>query len=295
LSAAFLTGVNAYAEENKVVVLMSSDAESFKHVLDGFKEQIASKNPSTLVTSITLKGIEATAAVSQVLAAKPDVIVSVGEDATKLMKENIKDKQIVFCMIFNTQNYTEQNITGVSLEIRPDMKLQELKKIYPAVKKTGVLYSANSLMSYAELNAEAPNQGLTIIAKKIENDSDFPGALKDVSSQTDCFLMVADPKVYFSQTIKYLLLESLRNKFPVLGLSSFYTKAGAFASFECDYKDLGRQSADITAKLFSGQRASDIKIQRPRKLKYSISALVADKMQIKIPEQVLREASEVFN
>jgi len=297
LAAMSFAGANLYAAQGKVVVLMSSDAESFKQALNGFKQQIEATNPSSSisVTTLLLQGMEPASAVSQISAEKPDVILTIGGNATKFAKDNIKDKQIVFCMVINPQEYAGANITGVSLEIRPDKKLQSLKKIYPGVKKIGILYSADSAASYNELSTEAPNQGLTVISRKIETDSDFPEAVKEVGSRTDCFLMLMDAKIYFSQTIKYLLLESLRNKFPVIGLSSFYTKAGAFASFDCDYTDLGRQSADIAAEILSGETASNIKIQRPRKFKYSVSTIVADKMQITISPQVLKEASEVFN
>ena len=297
LAVVFFNGVNGYAAQGKVVVLMSSDTESFKQVLEGFRQQIETLNPSSSVSvaTVLLQGIEPAAAVSQALAERPDVILTVGGNATKIARENIKKKQIVFCMVFNPQEYIDANVTGVSLEIRPDTKLKALKKILPAAKKIGMLYSTESAASCNELSAEAPNHGLTIISRKIETDSDFPIALKDVSAQTDCFLIAADAKIYFSQTIKYLLLESLKDKFPVIGLSAFYTKAGAFASFDYDYADIGRQSADIVSAILSGQAASSVKVQRPRKFKYSISTLVADKMEIKVSPQVLKEASEVFN
>ena len=67
-------------------------------------------------------------------------------------------------------------------------------------------------------------------------------------------MVILDSKVYFSQTIRLLLLESMKNKVPVVGLSSFFTKAGAVISFDSDFKDMGAQAAEISAKVLSGKK-----------------------------------------
>jgi ABC-type uncharacterized transport system substrate-binding protein len=51
----------------------------------------------------------------------------------------------------------------------------------------------------------------------------------------------------------------------------------------------------MVEEIISGANASIIKIQRPRKFQYSINAVVAAKMQIKLSPQVLKEATEIFN
>jgi len=107
-------------------------------------------------------------------------------------------------------------------------------------------------------------------------------------------LMIPDPKIYFPRSVEYLLLESLRKRFPVVGLSRLYTKAGALLSFDCDYKDLGRQAGEIALRILDGENPADIQPQRPGKIKFSLNLLTAERLGIKIPSVIITEASEVF-
>jgi len=67
--------------------------------------------------------------------------------------------------------------------------------------------------------------------------------------------MVADTKIYFPKSIEHLLREGLSRKIPVIGLSSSYTKAGSLISFDCDYEDLGRQTAEFALRILAGERS----------------------------------------
>ena len=284
-----------FAWGQTISVILSSDAASFKQVFAGFNKQIQIKNPNQKIVEHILKGNDSELLISQVAQDKPDIVLTIGIEATKIAKEKIKNTQVVFCMVFRADNYIDAKTTGISLELPAKMKLENIREILPKAKTMGTIYSTDSEREYNELSAEAEQEGFRIIGKKIDKDSDFPVALQELADKMDCFMMIADARIYFSQTIKYLLLESLKNKFPVIGLSSFYTKAGALASFDGDYGDIGCQAADVVESILDGADISNIKIQRPRKINYSINALVADRMQIRIPSNVIKSAFEVFN
>jgi putative tryptophan/tyrosine transport system substrate-binding protein len=184
---------------------------------------------------------------------------------------------------------------GILLDISPAMKIAGIKKVLPNTKTIGMVYSPGSAEVYDSYKAECAKNGIELKAKIINGESEFSGALNEILQGVDCFMIIVDPKIYYSQTVKYLLLESGKNKCPVVGLSSFYTKAGALVSFDCDYKDIGAQSADIAAKILGGEDPSAIGVQNPRKVRYTINMVTAGKMGIKIPPQAAKEASEVIN
>ena len=157
-----------------------------------------------------------------------------------------------------------------------------------------MIYSPKSSWRYEETTEACKELGVQLIGRKIESGKEFTGALKEISRQIDCFLMIPDSKIYFPKSVEYLLLESLREKIPVVGLSSRYTKAGALFSFDCDYNDLGRQAANIALKIFNGENPADIKPVKPRKINLSLNIITAKRMRIKIPPRIIKEASEVF-
>lgn len=283
------------AEESNIQIIFSSDSEPFVQAVTGFKEIVKQNKPDTRFIESNLKDSDHAAVMAKAEQAKPSIVYTVGSEATKLAKNKLKDTQIVFSMVLDARKYADTNATGVSTDMTAEMKLRGIRKIMPRTKTIGVIYSEGSEANYLELTSEAGNYGFKIVGKKISEDSDFPVALKGLSGQIDCFLMIPDAKVFFSQSVKYLLLDSLKNSYPVIGLSSFYTKAGALSSFECDYKAMGRQAGEIAIRILNGEKASGIKAERPRRIKYSINTIVSDRMQINIPPQALEEASEIFN
>jgi putative ABC transport system substrate-binding protein len=290
----FLPGL-CLAKEPVISVLLSSDMEFYKEVSAGLKTFYADKGVGVRLTEYSLKGQDPAAIFSKINAEKPDLMLTVGEDALKAAKDNIKGVPIVFTMVFNSKAMMDDNTTGILLDISPEMKITGVKKVLPRTKTIGLLYSPNSLASFEDIKAECDRRGITLNSKLVSDDAGFTGALSAVFSGSDCFIVILDPKIYFSQTLKFLLLESIKQKVPVIGLSSFYTKAGAIASFDCDYKDLGKQAGEIASRIIAGEKPSTIKPVRPRKYKFSINLVTAEKDGIVIPPDVVKEAAEVFD
>ena len=285
-------GCNCFAKDPSVAVLLSSDMEFYKEVSTGFKMYFADKGTAIKLNEYNLKAASPAEVAGKISSENTDLVFAIGEDALKTSKEMIKGPKIVFAMVFNANGIADENITGVLLDISPEMKLAGIKKILPNVKTIGMLYSAGSKQTYENIKNECEKRNITLNAKMVNEDAEFTNALNSAFSGSDCFLIILDPKIYFSQTLKFLLLESLKQKVPVIGLSSFYTKAGALASFDCDYKDLGRQSGDIAAKMLSGETS---KPAHPRKYKYSLNLITANKIGIDISENVTKEAAETFD
>ena len=157
-----------------------------------------------------------------------------------------------------------------------------------------MIYSEQTSSLAAEISQECSKFGYTVTAKKINSGDEISTALHEISSHIDCFLMIPDAAIYFPKSVEYLLLEGLKRRFAVIGLSSFYTRAGAFASFDCDYKYLGNQTAEMAMKILNGQSLLEIPPEPPDMATFSINLLVAEKIGIKIPLTTIKEAKEVF-
>jgi ABC-type uncharacterized transport system substrate-binding protein len=282
------------AERVVVSVVFPSDIEAYQQAWSGFKEFLGEKKASLWASEYNLRREEPAAIYARINEEKPDIVVTLGTKASKLAKERINDIPVVFCMVFNPEEITGSNITGVSMEIPAEMKLQGVKRILPHTEKIGLLYSPRSTAQYKEISETCIDFGFQVTGRKIDSGKELPDALKEISWQIDCFLMIPDSKIYFPKSVEYLLRESLREKFPVVGLSSVYTKAGALFSFDCDYNDLGRQAAMTALRILNGEKPADIKPLIPRKVTLSLNRLTAGRLEIKIPSQIMKEASEVF-
>jgi putative ABC transport system substrate-binding protein len=284
-----------YSAERVVVsVVFSSDIEAYQQAWSGFEEFLSEKKVSLWVSEYDIKEKNPATVYSKINKERPDIVFTLGTKASKLAKETVRDIPVVFCMVFNPEKIVGLNITGISMEIPTEMKLQGIGRILPHTKKIGVLYSPKFTTQYKEISETCRDFGFQVIGREIDSGKDLPDALKEISWQMDCFLMIPDSKIYFPKSVEYLLRESVKEKFPVVGLSSYYTKAGALFSLDCDYHELGQQAAKIALRILNGEKPVDIQPSIPTKSKLSLNLLTAKRLGIEVPSQILKEASEVF-
>lgn len=219
-------------------------------------------------------------------------MVVLGSKALSAIKDKIS-KSIIFSMVVDSK-YSAANVTGVSIDIPPKLKLSKLKEVLPQVNKIGIIYSNDFAPQYNDIVKVSKDLGLQVIGKEIPSAKEFASALGEIAGQIDCFLMVLDSKIYIPQVTQYLLMESMKRKIAVIGLSANYTKAGAILSIDCDYNDVGRQVGEIVQRIVSGEKIGDIPVQYPRKVKYSLNLVVAEQLRIKFSQSAINEAEKVF-
>jgi putative ABC transport system substrate-binding protein len=282
------------AERVAASVVFSSDIEPYQHAWSGFEEFFSEKKVPLWVSEYNLKEEEPAKICSQINKERPDIVVTLGTKASKLAKENITEIPVVFCMILNPQKMVGSNITGVSMEIPTKIKIKGIKEILPDAKNIGLIYSPGSKADYQEISWVYGQRGFKLVTRKVGSEEELAGALKEISGEIDCFLMIPDSKIYSPISVKHLLIQSLREEFPVIGLSSLYTKAGALFSFDCHYQDLGRQAAGITLRILNGEKPGDIAPLMPKKAKLSLNLATAERLRLRIPSQIVEEAEEVF-
>jgi putative ABC transport system substrate-binding protein len=277
-----------------VSVIFSSDIEAYTQAWNGFRSYFEERNVSLVVSTYSLKGQEPGVICSEIMAIRPDIVFTLGTKASQLAKERTGDALVIFCMVFNPDELAGTNSTGVSMEIPLETRLEGIKKILPHAKNIAVIYSAETAEAYREVSRKGSQLGLTVVGRQIDSEKEFRKTLKEMARTMDCFLMLPDSQLYSPASVKHLLLESLREGFPVVGLSSHYTKAGALFSFDCDYGDLGRQAAEIALRIVNGERPLTIPPSTPRRARLSINEVVADRLGTRISSDIVSEAAEVF-
>lgn len=283
------------AEPAVISVIFSSDIAPYQQCWQGFKEFMEEKGLALWISEYNLKETSPEVIYLQIKNEKPDIVFTIGTKASKLAKEKIKDIPVVFCMVLDPSAIIDLNITGVSMDIPPMMKLKQVKEILPDVKSIGMVYSPKTISRYEEVSQACKELGFQLISWEIDSGKEIPDVLKEISRRIDLFLMIPDAEIYFLKSVEYLLLESLRKKVPVVGLSSYYTKAGALISFDCDYKGLGRQAGEIALRILKGEKSANIQSSGPRQLNFSLNLFTAERLDIRIPPPIIKKASEVFS
>jgi putative ABC transport system substrate-binding protein len=289
----------AYPSQKLVILSVKSEnipAEPYGAALSGFRDYLKNNSKNASIIEYNLQGQKEDdlLKLSQAIESKrPDLILTMGTNATRIAQDMVTDVPIIFTMVLDPHR-SGISVPGVSMNIPYETKLETLKEILPNKTKIGVIYSPQSTSSYEELLKASRNFGFDLAGIEISSEKEFPQAIRTLSEKMDCFLMLPDPKIYFPKSIQHLLHESIKRKIPTIGLSSSYTRAGALISFDCDYRDLGKQAADLALERLAADKSQQTEFIKPKKAEFSLNLLVAERLGIRLSSKIIKQASEVF-
>ena len=186
-----------------------------------------------------------------------------------------------------------RSVVNIELEFALEHELEWLHRILPKARRVGVLYSTDDNAKAVVRAREIANSlGLEIVARRIANPSEIPAALSALSGSVDVLWGISDELVLIPETARAVLVASLRNRVPFVGLSSSWVRAGAIYALDRDYADMGAQTADLSLKLIDGS-ARGSTVVRPRKILYSLNARSATLLGVVLPREVVSGAVEV--
>lgn len=278
----------------KIAAIFSSDINPYQQSFNGFNNFLSSKEITLLVSEYHLKKQTPEIVIQQILAENPDLVLVIGPQATMLAMEKIKKIPVIYSMVLDWREINNPNFTGVYMNVPVRIKLEYLRKILPDAKRIGVIFSSKFDPVVNQILIDCNEMKYQLFARKVNSGKEFKDAFTDICGKIDLFLMVPDTKIYFKQSVKYLFLEGIRRRLPIIGLSSAFTKAGALASLESNYYESGKLAGSMALKIINGTKPNSILPIKPEHAKLSINLLVAERLGILIPAHIIEESSEVF-
>lgn len=294
LVAGFWPAVSLADNHTSVAVVFSSDRPPYFEAWEGFRSRLGEVDIPVSFQRYRLSEGEGQEIIQKIKESNPDLVLTIGSKAAKMAKVSIHDIPVVFCMVLHPENFAAPNITGVPINVPFFRKLKALREIIPEVNKIGIIYTEEDAAEYKELNSVANEYGVELMEKEVASAKELTNAVDEMFWQIDTFLILPISRLYFPQSVKYIIQEGLRRKVPVIGLSSAYTKAGSLISFQYDYKDLGHNAAELAAQILRGKNPGDLQPSRPAEVQYSLNLDVARKIGLEIPVSSVSGAAEVF-
>jgi ABC-type uncharacterized transport system substrate-binding protein len=97
-----------------------------------------------------------------------------------------------------------------------------------------------------------------------------------LKGKADIVLALPDNSIYNNATVQALILASLQSGTPVVGFSAAFVRAGAAAGIFADFRDAGRQAAEIALHA-RPSRTPD----QPRKLTVAVNQRIVRLLGVK--------------
>ena len=298
LAVSSMLGAATVRSEVRIAVIVSQDASPYQEVLDGFKQALEAQGVRAQFDVRALHG-DGAKAEEALLGARQDgagLLLALGSLGAQAAVREVRDIPVVAGLILNADALAKSpNATAVVLEFPVETELRFLQRLLPGQRNVGVLF--NPLENQARIDAAARAAGalgLTLYARKVESPKELPDALESLNKRADVLWGVADQIVLNSRTARPILLFSLRNRIPFVGLSATWVKAGALYALDRDYHDIGVQCGEMAVRILQGAAPSTLPPVPPRKVVYTVNLKTARLLRLDLRAPVLQAAQAVI-
>lgn len=226
----------------------------------------------------------------------PSLIITVGPEATHLLKDLSAPSLRVFTMILNPEKIFSDSppFPGVSMNYPPSTLLSLLKKAFPERKKVGIFFSPRQNADLVEQYAkEARALDISIQPLPILSAAEIRATMQASGFAPDLVLFIPDQAIIKEKLVNYIIEECLFQKIPAVGFNAWFAKSGALMAFYVDYEELGAQTAALALRLLEN-KPFDIFVESPRKLKIILNLKIARKFNLNISDEIKALADQII-
>ena len=187
------------------------------------------------------------------------------------------------------------NVTGTTDMNPVEQQLDLLLKLVPNAKSVGTIYCSsevNSQLQIEILKKAAAAKGVTVKEATVSNVNDIQQAARSLVGKVQAIYVPTDNVL--ASAMPTLVSVTEEAKLPVICGEGGMVKAGGVATLGVDYYKLGFQAGEMAADILSGKsKPSDMAIQAQKEFKAMVNLKEAEKIGLKVPEDVLKGAELV--
>lgn len=220
----------------------------------------------------------------KIIRQNPDAIIAIGSSSLSLVR-SITEIPIIYILVPEPEQLveTQDNVTGVRMNLSAGQQLAPLIRLIPEVKSIGLLYdpgNTGDLVNEAEEFARQRN--IDFVARSVKTSKEVAAKLAGLKDRIDAFWMVPDRTVITSETLEQIFLFSLENRIPVLTFAEKYLKLGAVLSVSFDSESAGIQAGELTLAILKNNLASFPPPAPARGVNIRVNSSAAETLGIKI-------------
>lgn len=234
---------------------------------------------------------------------KYDLIVAIATPSAQAAAGETRDIPVLFSActdpvgsgLVESMEKPGGNVTGTSDAVSAQQIMELAKRITPDIKTIGALYNSsetNSIAVINELKEYAKDNGLTVVEATVTNSSEVQQAAQSLADKADAIFSPIDNTV--ASAMPVVAQVANKAKKPVYVGADSMVKDGGLATCGINYIELGKETAEMAAEILNGKKPADMPVRTMSDMEIYINKATADEIGITIPEDILKEAAEVF-
>ncbi len=291
------------ASAGAVVLVKSRNLGPYNQAAEGIRKTLHARSPQTPVLELDLpldvsKEPEFIAALAR---SAPRLVITIGTQATLSVTRRVRDIPVVFSLVLATGesglplNPKPSNLTGATMDIPVGLQFERLKEVIPDLKRVGVIFNPSLSEDAVEPAREAAaRSGLQLVEIPVESEAQVIQEMEGLKGKVDVLWSVADSTVFTPRSVDSILLRTLRDGIPFVGLSPSFVRAGALLSFSCDYADVGAQSAEQALEILDGKSPDQIAVANPRQVSLYLNLNTARTLRLEVSQKVRSDSRVEF-
>ncbi len=186
-------------------------------------------------------------------------------------------------------------ITGVSDLLPVEKHLEMITTYKPGIKKLAILYNAgeaNSKAIVASVKELSPKFGFTVVEATAPKTADVYAAAKSLVGRCDAVFIPTDNTIVAA--LESVIKVGTQNKLPIFAADVDSVARGAVAAMGFDYYKHGYQTGAMAQKILEGASPASLPVEFQKELQLQINLKSAEAMGAPAPEQLLKQASKIF-
>jgi putative tryptophan/tyrosine transport system substrate-binding protein len=282
--------INIYAKD--IYIIKSDNLDTYKEVIESFKISLGALSDYNIIV-LDGKGLPEVIIelANNIKRKKPEAIITIGIQSTFIFQNIIDDIPIIFCGIYEWNKYIKKskNITGISMEINPEIIFQHIKLISSQYKTLGILYDAQFTQEKVDKFIEKSKKyNINIITNEVKTRQNQQATIRNLiksmnylEEKIDIFYLLSDPGIINIENFNYLLGKCNNFNIPLITYNEEFVRQGALASFSPDYANIGSQLAAILRKIILNNITPvEIEISSPIGSSFVMNLTVAERLDL---------------
>lgn len=245
--------------------------------------------------------------VDEIVAMKPDLIVSNGTPALTALQRRTREIPIVFVVVTNPvgAGFVESlarpgaNITGFST-YEPEIGgkwFETLREFAPAIRRVAVV-SDPDLGGFAAvtgaLDLLAARAGVDVVRIGFRSPADDIEARLAAFADTPGGAFVAMPTALNLLMRDRLIAAAARHRIPAIYPFRPFAQSGGLMSYGFEPLDLFRRSAVYVNRILKGEQPGELPVQAPTRFQLVLNLRTAKELGYEVPPMLLARADELI-
>jgi putative ABC transport system substrate-binding protein len=243
----------------------------------------------------------------ELVALRPDLIVSAGSPTTVWLLRATKTIPIIFVQVVDpvAQGFAQSvsrpggNATGTA-NFEPSMAgkwIELLKSVSPQMTRLAIPFNPASA-PYADIylkyfRSVAPSFGVEVGAPAIADLAALDGFCATQAGDAAAGI-IPMPSGFSSGHAREIATIMVQHRLPSLYVIRAYAQAGGLLSYGNDISDNFRTTATFVDRILKGEKPSELPIQFPVNFELVVNVKTAKQFGLHIPQQLLATADELI-